>query len=77
MEKKVLFLLKELQPDYAFEADVHFVEEGYLDSFDVITLIAGLEEEFSVNISARDIIPANFSSLKNICALVRRSQVRS
>lgn len=73
MEEEVLRILKELQPTYAFEEGVDFIEQSYLDSFDVVTLVTELEETFSVSISALDIIPENFSSVKSICALVRRS----
>lgn len=74
MEEQVLSILKELQPTFAFEEAADFVEDGYLDSFDVVTLVSELESRFSVVISALEIIPENFSSVKNICELVRRSQ---
>ena len=73
MENKVRDMLKELQPTYDFEDGVDFIEEGYLDSFDVVTLIPELEEAFSVSISALDIVPENFASVQSICDLVRRS----
>lgn len=74
MEEKVLLMLKELQPTYAFEEGVDFIELSYLDSFDVVTLVAELEDTFSVSISALDIVPENFASVKSICELVRRSE---
>ena len=74
MEAQILNMLKELQPTYDFEEGVDFVEEGYLDSFDVVTLVTELEEVFSISISALDIVPENFASLQAICALVRRSK---
>jgi len=74
MEKTVLDMLKNIQPTYNFEDDVDFIEQSYLDSFDVVTLIAELEEHFSVSISALDIIPENFVSVKSICDLVHRSK---
>lgn len=73
MESTVLRILKDIQPVYEFEDDVDFVEKGYLDSFDVVTLVSALEEEFSVIISALDIVPENFASVKKICALVNKS----
>ena len=77
MENKILELLKEIQPDFDFEESVDFIEEGYLDSFDVVTLVSDLEEMFSVLISALEIIPENFGSVKDICKLVERSEKRS
>ena len=74
MEAQVLNMLKEIQPTYDFEKEVDFIERGYLDSFDVVALVAELEGTFSVSISALDIVPENFASVANICALVRRSK---
>jgi len=74
MEEKVLEMLKEIQPSFDFEVDVDFTEQGYLDSFDIITLIAELEDVFSVAISPIEILPENFNSVDNICTLVRKSK---
>lgn len=74
MEAQVLSMLKELQPTYAFEDGGDFIEQGYLDSFDVVTLVTELEETFSISISALDIVPENFASVKAICDLARRSK---
>lgn len=72
-EEKILRILKELQPDFDFEDDVDFVAQGYLDSFDVVTLVSELEGSFGIVISALDIVPENFASIKNILALVEKS----
>lgn len=37
--------------------EVDFIEEGMLDSFDVITLVTELEETFNIQIDGADIIP--------------------
>ena len=74
MEAKILAILKELQPDYDFEEDVDFIERSYLDSFDVVTLVTELEREFSIIISALDIVPENFVSISAICTFVRHSK---
>ena len=74
MEAKILAILKELQTDYDFEEDVDFIERSYLDSFDVVTLVTELEREFSIIISALDIVPENFVSISAICTLVRHSK---
>ncbi|MBD5607428.1 MAG: acyl carrier protein [Desulfovibrio sp.] len=70
---RILDILKDLQPEFDFEDGSDFVESGYLDSFDVVTLVAELEDAFDVSISALDILPENFSSLDSIAALVEKS----
>lgn len=70
---RVLAILKDIQPEFDFEDGSDFVESGYLDSFDVVTLVAELEDAFDISISALDILPENFSSLDSIAALVEKS----
>ena len=76
MDKKVMELLVEIRPE--FEADFadsqDFVEDGLLDSFDIVTLINMVEEELGVTIDGLDIVPENFKNLNAIIELVQRSK---
>jgi acyl carrier protein len=74
MENEILAMLKEIQPDYPFENEADFIERGWLDSFDVISLVSELEEKFSIVISALEIVPENFVSIPALRALVQRSK---
>ena len=65
-----------MQSDFAFEDGVDFIEEGYLDSFDIVTLVSDLENEFNILISALAIVPENFGSVRAIAALVAKSEKR-
>jgi len=76
MKNTVLRLLKEQQPDFNFEENLDFIQEGYLDSFDIVTLITDFEAQFSIIISALDILPENFASVDAIVALIEKSQKR-
>ena len=73
MKEKILAILKEVQPDFAFEDGVDFIEEGYLDSFDIVQLVAELEAQFKIVISALDIVPENFNSVDAISGLVQKN----
>ena len=73
MKEKILAILKEVQPDFAFEDGVDFIEEGYLDSFDIVQLVAELEAQFKIIISALDIVPENFNSIAAISGLIQKS----
>lgn len=74
MNGKILEILKELQPTFDFEDGKNFVDAGYLDSFDIVQLVAELEEVFDISISALDIVPENFSTIHGIADLVVRCQ---
>lgn len=62
----ILEILKNLNDDADFENSKDFVEEGLLDSFDIVNLVGALEDELDIEISGRDIIPDNFVSVEAI-----------
>jgi acyl carrier protein len=70
--EKILNILKEIRPEYDFSEDVNYIDEGYLDSFDVITLVADLESIFQIKIAGNEINPENFSRLDSIVSIVNR-----
>lgn len=67
---KIREILVDTRPEYDFLDDVDFIEAGMLDSFDVITLVTELEEEFDVQIDGADIVPENFASINAIKNLI-------
>lgn len=73
MKDKILNMLKEIRPEFDFTSSDDFVEDGYLDSFDVVTIVSMIEEEFGVLIRGLDVLPENFSNLDAICKLILRN----
>ena len=43
-----------------------------LDSFDIVTLVAEIDDAFGIEIPAEALIPENFNSAKAIFALIQR-----
>ena len=70
---KILQMLSDLRPEFDFSASENFIEDGYLDSFDVVALVSGLEEAFHILLDGLDILPENFSSVDSIAGLVVKS----
>lgn len=66
-------ILVDTRPEYDFLDEVDFIEEGMLDSFDVITLVSELEETFDIQIDGAEIIPENFCSIDAIKNLIIKS----
>lgn len=74
MRESILEALKRVNEDVDFENAEDFIEEGLLDSFDIVTLVEELEDEFSIEISGTDIVPENFVNLDAIAELVQRCE---
>ena len=68
----VLAILKELHEDIDFEAEDKMVEDKILDSFDLVTLVTELGEEFDVDITAKDFIAENFNSVDSLADMIGR-----
>lgn len=76
MSEKIKKILEEIRPEFDFAESEDFIEDGYLDSFDMVTLIASLEENFDVVIDGIDIVPENFDSIDSIIKLLQKSGVK-
>jgi len=57
---------------YPHSDDASFLEEGIIDSMNVMELIMFVEEKFGVEVADDEIVPDNFDSVARIAAFVRR-----
>ena len=76
MQETIVEILKEIRPEFEFEGVENFFDEGMLDSFDLMTLVATLDERFSIKIDGTDILPENFANVDAIAALIEKSPKR-
>ena len=77
MKERILKILSGLRPEFDFTMDVNFIEEGILDSFDVINLVTALDSEFGISIDGTDVLPENFSSVNAIVMLLKKNGVNA
>ena len=54
MKNRILEMLSEIKPEQNFAESDNYVEDGILDSFDIIELITMLEDEFDISIDGMD-----------------------
>lgn len=73
MEDKILAILQDANDEIELDS-TSLIDEGLLDSFDVVTVVREIEEAFEIEIDAKDVVPENFNSIAAICALVERVQ---
>lgn len=70
--EKLLRLLKNIKPEVEFEGNEHLIDNEELDSFDIVSIVAAIDEEFDVQIGAGDIVPENFNSAEALYALIQK-----
>ncbi len=68
----ILDILRELHEDIDFEAEEKMVDDKILDSFDLVTLVTELGEEFDVDITAKDFVAENFNSVDSLTEMIVR-----
>jgi len=71
---KLLEILEDIQPDADYQTCNTLIDDGILDSFAILSIVAELEETFGVSVSPADIVPENFNSAKALWAMVQRLQ---
>ena len=70
--EKLIEILASLHPDVDFEANDALVDDGILDSLDIVTLVTEIFAEFDVTIPAEEIVPENFNSAAALMELITR-----
>lgn len=70
--EQLLELLKEVKSDIDFEKETDLVDEGLLDSLEIVTIIASIEEKFGIDINPDDIDPDNFQSAEAMWEMIQR-----
>ena len=69
---KLIELLKGIRPDVDFENETELIDEGILDSFDVVSIISEIDDAFGVQIRINELDPENFNSAEAIWSLIQR-----
>lgn len=70
--EELLKLLKEIRPDVDFENETELIDDGILDSMDVVSIISEIDDVFGVQIRITELDPDNFNSAEAIWDLIQK-----
>ena len=65
-------ILENLHPEIDFNTCETLIDDGLIDSLDIVTIISEINEEYDVVIPAEEIVPENFNSAKALYSLIQR-----
>ncbi len=68
--EELLKLLKEVRPDVDFENEKELIDDGILDSMDIVSIISSIDDVFDVQIRITELDPENFNSIENLWNLI-------
>lgn len=70
MNEKIIKILEEICPGVDFAKEKSIIDDGLVDSFDIVAIVTELMEEFDVEIGVEDLVPENFNSVEAIANLI-------
>jgi len=74
MRADVLEILRGIRGDIDFENETALIDDGLLESLDIVAIVGEFNEEFDVEISVEDLIPENFNTVDAMVELIASAQ---
>ena len=74
MKKQIIEILSEICPGIDFETETALIDDGLIDSLDIVAVVTELMEAFDVELGVDDLTPENFNSVEAIEELLESKQ---
>ena len=74
MREQIVEILTEICPGVDFEQETSLIDDGLIDSLDIVAVVTDLMDTFDVQLGVDDLTPENFNSVDAICQLIERAQ---
>lgn len=72
--ERLVKILEGIRPDIDFVNEVKLIDGGFLDSFDVASIISELNDEFNISIRVTELKSENFNSAEAIMKMIEHLQ---
>ena len=72
--EQLLEILEEIRTDLDFANCQDLIDGHHLNSLDIISIVAELEDAFDITVPTVEVIPHNFNSAQNLWAMIQRLQ---
>ena len=70
MKERLVNILTEICPKVDFENETALIDDGLLESLDIVMIVTEIMQEFGVELTVDDLLPENFNSVDAILALI-------
>ena len=74
MKKQIIEIRSEICPGIDFETETALIDDGLIDSLDIVAVVTELMEAFDVELGVDDLTPENFNSVEAIEELIESKQ---
>ena len=72
MKEKLIELLSDTCPGIDFENETALIDDGLLESLDIVAIVTEIMDAFDVVITVHDLLPENFNSVDAMLALIEQ-----
>lgn len=72
--EELLKIMSGIRDDIDFTKETKLIDDELLDSFDIISIVSEVNEQFGVEINVDDLLPENFNSAEALYALIKKMQ---
>lgn len=69
MKESIIEIIESITGEVVKE-DTNLIEEGILDSFDMVSLVLELQDAFDITIDVSELLPENFESVNTIAEFI-------
>ena len=63
-------ILSEICPNVDFRKEKALVDDGLIDSFEIVSIVAEIMDHFEVELDVDDLMPENFNSVEAMMQLI-------
>lgn len=74
MKDQILNILREICPGIDFENETALIDDGLVDSLDIVSIVTEFMDTFDVEINVEDLQPENFNTVDAMVELIERAQ---
>ena len=74
MRETIIEILKDIRSDIDFENATALIDDGQLESLDIVAIVGEFNEEFDVEISVEYLVPENFNTVDAMVELISKAQ---
>lgn len=72
--EQLIEIMSEIRPDIDFETAEGLIDDDILDSFDIISIVSEVNEQFDIEINVNDLLPENFNTASALFELITKMQ---
>lgn len=71
LQEKIIKMLQQINEDIMLYDGMDMIEDGIIDSLEIMEIASEAEKEFDIEFDANDILPENFTCVNSIISLIR------